>query len=314
MLRRAREFQSELAPRMSALVFFLFVIVGCTFIIIAKLLALPILVVTVSPVIVMLAYAALTFFSRAIQLRDDQTGDNLYYMGFLFTLTSLGVALYKFQTEAGVEDIVQNFGIAISSTIAGIALRVFFNQMRSDPVEVERTARLELSEAARRVKRELDATVIEMNQFRRSVQQVLRDAYLDILKDVSDATKQLGGNSEQMAGSADEIVKALDEVAAKLNEMKTPDQVIEVRVGPLTETLTEAVREFGGQSAAQIGELQKVLVMMRELQARREGAERHLEGAVPALDRTAQSIESLIERFHYISVQLQKRLEEERAP
>ena len=27
---------------------------------------------------------------RFFRLRDDQSGDNLYYMGFLFTLTRLG--------------------------------------------------------------------------------------------------------------------------------------------------------------------------------------------------------------------------------
>jgi len=75
------------------------------------------------------------YFSRNLRLRDDQSGDNLYYMGFLFTLTSLGVSLYQFSVERAAEEIVQNFGIAIASTITGIALRVVFNQMRRDPVE-----------------------------------------------------------------------------------------------------------------------------------------------------------------------------------
>ena len=38
-----------------------------------------------------------------------------------------------------------------TNTIAGITLRILFNQMRRDPVEVEATARLELAEASRRV-------------------------------------------------------------------------------------------------------------------------------------------------------------------
>ena len=67
---------------------------------------------------------------------DKPSGDNLYYMGFLFTLTSLAVSLYQFSTVGSAEQIVQNFGIAIASTIAGITLRIMFNQMRRDPVEV----------------------------------------------------------------------------------------------------------------------------------------------------------------------------------
>ena len=78
-------------------------------------------------------------------------------MGFLFTLTSLAVSLYQFSAAGSAEQIVQNFGIAIASTIAGITLRILFNQMRRDPVEVEATARMELAEASRRVKRELES-------------------------------------------------------------------------------------------------------------------------------------------------------------
>src|SRR5450432_2709227 len=91
----------------------------------------------------MIGYALLISLARGLRLRDDQSGDNLYYMGFLFTLTSLGVSLYQFSTTRAAEEIVQNFGIAIGSTIAGIGLRVIFNQMRRDPVEVEQRARLE---------------------------------------------------------------------------------------------------------------------------------------------------------------------------
>ena len=119
----------------------------------------------------MIGYAVLIWLARNLRLRDDQAGDNLYYMGFLFTLTSLGVSLYQFNAARAAEEIVQNFGIAIGSTITGIALRVIFNQMRQDPIEVERTMRLELADAARRVRRELDATVVEFGYIRRISQQ-----------------------------------------------------------------------------------------------------------------------------------------------
>ena len=68
----------------------------------------------------MLGYALLIYSARALRLRDDQSGDNLYYMGFLFTLTSLGVSLYQFTASRAAEEIVQNFGIAIGSTSMGV--------------------------------------------------------------------------------------------------------------------------------------------------------------------------------------------------
>jgi hypothetical protein len=161
----------------SAAVFIGFVAAGCAYIILAKLRGIGQLYVTFVPIATMLGYALLITLARRLRLRDDQSGDNLYYMGFLFTLTSLGVSLYQFSATRAAEEIVQNFGIAIGSTIAGIGLRVIFNQMRRDPVEVERTMRLELAEAARRVRRELDSTVVEFGYFRRSAEQSAADSF-----------------------------------------------------------------------------------------------------------------------------------------
>jgi len=126
----------------SAVVFTLFVAAGSAYVVLAKLAGVGQAYVTFVPVAIMFAYALLIWLARNLRLRDDQAGDNLYYMGFLFTLTSLGVSLYQFNATGAAEEIVQNFGIAIGSTITGIALRVIFNQMRQDPVEVERTMRL----------------------------------------------------------------------------------------------------------------------------------------------------------------------------
>lgn len=160
----------------SGAVFIGFVALGCAYIVAAKLAGIGQIYVTFVPIAAMLAYALLITLARSLRLRDDQSGDNLYYMGFLFTLTSLGVSLYQFSAARAADEIVQNFGIAIGTTIAGIGLRVVFNQMRRDPVEVERMMRLELAEAARRVRRELDSSVVEFGYFRRTAQQSAIDS------------------------------------------------------------------------------------------------------------------------------------------
>ena len=79
----------------NAVVFMGFVLVGCAYIVTAKLGGIGQLYVTFVPVATMLVYALLISFSRSLRLRDDQSGDNLYYMGFLFTLSSLGHAVSR---------------------------------------------------------------------------------------------------------------------------------------------------------------------------------------------------------------------------
>src|SRR6202142_1285879 len=193
------DFKPNLPPGLfNGLVFFGVVIFGSGYIIFTKLHYLGALAATAVPVLVMVGYAVL-LGARLFRLRDDQSGDNLYYMGFLFTLTSLAVSLYQFNAEGSAAPIVQNFGIAIASTIAGITLRILFNQMRRDPVEVEATARMELAEASRRVKRELESAIMEFGYFRRMTQQSVTDALDEAQESMARAHKEFSGELKKLA-------------------------------------------------------------------------------------------------------------------
>ncbi|HMK78492.1 MAG TPA: hypothetical protein VK438_02535 [Xanthobacteraceae bacterium] len=271
----------------SAAAFMLFVAGGCAYIVAAKLAGIGQLYVTFVPVGTMVAYALLIYFARGLRLRDDQSGDNLYYMGFLFTLTSLGVSLYQFSAARAAEEIVQNFGIAISTTIAGIGLRVLFNQMRRDPVEIERMMRLELAEAARRVRRELDSTVVEFGHHRRSAQQAAADSFKHAAEKFDEVVGRLFASLEQITArisgpleeasrrSADTIAQAgeslsaraasiaaaLDEVTAKLGAMQAPERVIEVRLEPAAQSLAQAADRLVTQSDGQAAAMKDALEM-----------------------------------------------------
>jgi hypothetical protein len=260
----------------SGLLFFGVVITGSGYIIISKLNDFGALAVTSVPVLIMIGYAVL-LGARLFRLRDDQAGDNLYYMGFLFTLTSLALSLYQFSAAGSAEQIVQNFGIAIASTIAGITLRILFNQMRRDPVEVEATARMELAEASRRVKRELESVIMEFGYFRRATQQSVTDAVdeaqesigkahkefsgelkklssqrseqaLDGLNErtvqVLDVSRQLVREGEQLAKSTAKIVGAIDSLFVKLASRQTPEQIIQSELAPLIQSLTQALNSL----------------------------------------------------------------------
>jgi hypothetical protein len=235
------------SSRTSAIVFMLFVAVGSTYIVLAKLAGVGQIYVTFVPVVIMIGYALLIWLARSLRLRDDQAGDNLYYMGFLFTLTSLGVSLYQFNAMRAAEEIVQNFGIAIGSTITGIALRVIFNQMRQDPIEVERIMRLELADAARRVRRELDSTVVEFSYVRRAAQQAAADSFDQVAENIDTIAAKL------MAGIADvasQSVRPLDEVSRRSAES----------IANASNTMVDALNATARQLAAEMDRLSKSVV------------------------------------------------------
>jgi ElaB/YqjD/DUF883 family membrane-anchored ribosome-binding protein len=235
------------------MLFFAVVVVGSGYIVFSKLHEFSAINVTTVPVLIMVGYALVLGVARLFRLRDDQSGDNLYYMGFLFTLTSLAVSLYQFSAEGKAEQIVQNFGIAIASTIAGITLRILFNQMRRDPVEVEATARLELADASRRVKRELESTVLEFGYFRRMAQQSITDALDEVKETLGDASDKLATEIRKFALTAG---KPLEDASRKSGE--TLDNLND-RVAKTLEDVTARLAHEGEQLSQSTASIVKAL-------------------------------------------------------
>jgi hypothetical protein len=186
------------------------VVTGAGGILAGKAADLPQLQVTGFAVMTMLVYAFVLYRSPRFALREDQAGDNLYYVGLLLTLTSLGWALYDFDEARGAQQIVQNFGMALATTIVGLALRVLFNQMRQNLVQIEKESRIELAEAASALRAELLGTVASMNDFRRITEQAMAEAFLE-LKDVIDKTVKASAVSV-----ADGMVSTGNDVSSRL--------------------------------------------------------------------------------------------------
>lgn len=228
---------------------------------------------------VMLLYSLLVWLVPRLKVRLDQAGDNAYYLGLLFTLSSMAVALYEFSSatlpgtgavsRSGAEHIISNFGIALASTIAGIFLRVILHQMRVDPADVESVSRIELADASKRVKASLDAASQDMALFHGQISQRLADvvetATSDVAKvlgafvtEVSETTRTLlAKTAEAQAGIAEKtqaVVAKLDATAAgtqgaiaRLSQIEAPPTKLAARLDKVTkslESLDEPILKF----------------------------------------------------------------------
>jgi len=272
---------------LGGLLFFAVVIVGCGYIVFSKLQKFEATTVTLVPVSIMVGYALLLGLGRLFRLRDDQSGDNLYYMGFLFTLTSLGVSLYQYKSEGSAEQIVQNFGIAIASTIAGIALRIFFNQMRRDPVEVEHFARLELADASRKVKRELESTVLEFGYFRRATQQSIEDSLAEVKEILKEAKNNFVG---QLGELAKDSSKPLEEASRKSST--TIDAVnshISKSLNDISAKLSAGSERLSDSTAAAVKSLGTVVSKLEAMQTPDQVIEIKLNPAIQGITRAVNN-------------------------
>lgn len=167
--------------------------------------------ITATLIAVMLCYSIAVARIPRVGLRLDQAGDNAYYLGLLFTLTSMAFALWDFRlatqstgAASGVQQIISNFGIALGTTICGILLRVALHQMRVDPADFESMTRVELTEAAERLRGTLDTTTSDLARFHLEVQQRQTDVLQEMVVRFGEAASQV---HKSLAESSTKMVK-----------------------------------------------------------------------------------------------------------
>lgn len=280
---------------------------------------------------VMIVYVALVWASKRLRVREDHIGDNVYYLGFLFTLTSLGYALWALGgdggiNEASIQSVIANFGIALLSTIFGVWLRVLVNQFRTDPAEVERESRVELTEASNRVRAELSAVLVDLGDFRRQILQIMRES----IEETSQATKAaLVGNTGQIVETTEALLnrvdtasseyavntarinqlssqtaEALERLTIRIREIEAPSDLITSRVLPVVENINSIASQLQQQTASETRYASAIATAVNEIGSKIPDLANKLEHAVQVSDNLRglnKQIATLQERLSNIS-------------
>ncbi len=122
--------------------------IGAIGVLVLRMFGVGIIFTSLFALVIMTAYM-ISGVTKKFVIRPDILGDNLYYLGFLFTLVSMAYSLYSLGVKkSDINAILENFGLAISTTLYGLALRVFFNQTKSDLEGYESAVRISLTDAA----------------------------------------------------------------------------------------------------------------------------------------------------------------------
>lgn len=282
--------------------------------------------VTAALVLIMTAYAVLVATVPRLRVRLDQAGDNAYYLGLLFTLMSMAVALWEFghavlsqppQVQAtqfsGARQIISNFGIALASTVTGIFLRVVLNQMRVDPADVESMTRIELAEASKRVRANLYNVTIDLSRFHDEVRQRTEDvlaslidytkkASITMADDVQRATHEVVASTqnaqEQLLTKIAEFTGLLGNVSTEA--VKAAEQLKAVSPPPLVfakrlERMTDALESIGEPLQQLIANLNTAGDSAEHTNRELTGLARSLQTAIQDLTAAQKNIGNLVE-------------------
>jgi chromosome segregation ATPase len=245
----------------------------------------------------MTAYALTVFLVPRLRVRLDQAGDNAYYLGLLFTLSSMAVALYDFAHmddkadavgRSAADHIISNFGVALASTIAGIFLRVLMHQMRVDPADIERVSRLELTEASSKVKSILDTVSRDMALFHGQIAQRMNDVVTVATQEVS---KVLSGFAEEVSLSTSKILVRTDEAQNEVVEHSR--RVIEKLDATVAgaEAAIARLAQVEPPPTRLASRLEKVSASLEELEKPIEELKRQFSGSASA---QAEAVEGLV--------------------
>ncbi len=160
---------------------------------------------------------------RETEVHSDSKGDSFYYLGLLFTFIALVAALVAFDWGSDANrtiGIIRNFGIALVTTIWGLAGRVWYTMSGDAPGDLEEATRVDLEEAVSEMKGSLDRA---RNQ-------------LDILANTFEVSgKAMVATVGRISDTADRAAQTTDRLDALAN-----------RVAGTAESLAENVNAFNG--------------------------------------------------------------------
>ena len=191
----------------------------------------------------------------------DRASDNIYYIGLLFTLTSLAYSLIKLSayspatagpgaTSDQIISLLPDFGLALFSTIAGIFGRILLQQMRADPLDIETEAREELGRSVRELRLTIGEIVAQLNGLSAQTRLSLTELGQNVSQTLSDTAQKSGEAydalsagilrvNEKLENHALSIGEQAKNTSAMMEQMLTAANTSLIAIGDLPVSLAE---------------------------------------------------------------------------
>lgn len=156
------------------------------------------------PLGLMLLYIFLGIFRGDDTVSDEKFADSCYYLGFIFTISSILIALVDIPgISAKIGDISVRFGAAMVSTVLGLIVRVYLVNFRPEFQQSVQIAEDGLLDAVRGFRVHLDLSVEKLREFQNTANDAFKltvgQADLAIRDAAADHARHFRELSEQLA-------------------------------------------------------------------------------------------------------------------
>ena len=192
---------------------------------------------------VVLAYIIYCSHSAGL-IHPEILGDNIYYLGFLLTLVSLSYTLYKFSSaDNEIDQIIENFGIALSSTLIGVVGRVYFNQTHDDGDQISTLSTPALDERLGQelvLRQELIAQAKVLAHESSLLSASLTESTHHLHQKVQETALALKELTESLQSNSKELALCFDES----NKMYAKSHELNLHIQADSKTTVEAIRSL----------------------------------------------------------------------
>jgi hypothetical protein len=118
------------------------------------------------PLAVMGTYIIVGLKRHDSDVSDEKFADTCYYLGFIFTITSIIFSLFDLPNIGDrIQDIAVRFGAAMVSTVLGLSVRVYLVSFKKDVVDAIHDAEDAVLDASRRLTEQLTMALEKLHGF-----------------------------------------------------------------------------------------------------------------------------------------------------
>ena len=225
------------------------------------------------PIVIMIYYTYTVYYEDEGALSIEQKADSVYYMGFIYTLVAMTASLVALANNDQLDfnSVVINFGLALTTTIIGLVVRIMWLQLDSQSLDdAESILKDRIIKQTRKLSEETENIITNMT----ALSSQLHDASnqlttnFDSLSKSFDLSTAVNSNLTSMTVSAENINTTFTNTAATLNNLNPQMEQLSQRVREAAQTpadVREELSQLEGTSLTIMQELSTISSTMTDL-------------------------------------------------
>lgn len=211
------------------------------------------------PLLIMSAYIVLGYHRRDSDVNDEKFADSCYYLGFIFTITSIIFSLFDLPNiGTKIQEIAVRFGAAMVSTVLGLGVRVYLVSFKRDVGDAIKDAEDAVLDVTKKLTEHLKISLEKLCDFESQVDTAAKSSVERVNMQIDNLSKN---HAEKLSGFFNDLTNRNQEaftqamVEVKMASQRLSDSVdgyshgmrsnlssIENKVGAFTEAVTDRLK------------------------------------------------------------------------